>query len=250
MARELGYELTDGVCQGDGATNRAFKPIETFPERFEALLEEVAELGFDTLDLWTAHLSWAWATDAHIATARTLLAKQGLRVWAYTGYFGTSLEQFLQSCRIAKGLGASVMAGFSPAAVTPEGVRALRDAGLRLGYENHSEKSADEVVEVIGEADTDVLGVTVDTGWFTTQGADPVAVIRELGPRVFAVHLKDIRSAGGHETCPYGQGVVEIRGCVAALREAGYSGPLSMEHFPDRGDPRPGIAASVEYLKR
>jgi hypothetical protein len=57
VARQLGYHMTGGWDQGDKATNAYFRPLESFPERFEALLEEISELGFTAIDLWQAHLN-------------------------------------------------------------------------------------------------------------------------------------------------------------------------------------------------
>jgi sugar phosphate isomerase/epimerase len=246
LGRELAYNVTDGMAQADQATNRAFRPAETFVERFEGMLEEVAELGFDTIGLWTAHLSWAWATDDQISAAKMILAKQGLRVWSYDGYFGSNPEQFAKACRLAKTLGASVLAGNSPVFSTPEGIQILREHGLKYGYENHAEKTAEEVLKRIG--DVDVIGTTVDTGWWATQGADPVEMIHRLGSRIVAVHLKDVRAAGSHEPCQFGKGIVRIRECVQALREVGFTGPIGIEHFPERYDPRKEIEANLRFL--
>ena len=55
----------------------------------------------------------------------------------------------------------------------------MREHGVRFGYENHPEKSPQEVLELIGDAE-DVLGAAVDTGWWATQGYDPVQAIRDL----------------------------------------------------------------------
>ena len=62
-------------------------------------------------------------------------------------------------------------------------------------YENHPEKSPQEVLALIGDAD-DVLGAAIDTGWWATQGYDPVQAIRDLRERLFHVHLKDVEAAG------------------------------------------------------
>ena len=62
----------------------------------------------------------------------------------------------------------------------------------------------------------DVLGATVDTGWWATQGYDPVRAIGELGERVLHVHLKDVH-AGEHVTCRWGEGIVPVRECVERL---------------------------------
>ena len=73
-------------------------------------------------------------------------------------------------------------------------------------YENHPEQSPQEVLALIGDAD-DVLGAAVDTGWWATQGYDPVQAIRDLRERLFHVHLKDVEAPGTHITCMHGEGV-------------------------------------------
>ena len=74
VARESGWAI-DGWAEGDRATNEAFAPIETYGERFDALLGRVRALGFGTIDLWGAHLGPDWATDEHVAIAREALGR-------------------------------------------------------------------------------------------------------------------------------------------------------------------------------
>ncbi len=92
------------------------------------------------------------------------------------------------------------------------------------------------MLELIGDAD-DVLGAAVDTGWWATQGYDPVQAIRDLQSRLFYVHLKDVEAPVTHDTCMHGEGVAEIAACVDELLEIGYLGPLSIEHEPYDRDP-------------
>ncbi|NJK46029.1 MAG: sugar phosphate isomerase/epimerase, partial [Pleurocapsa sp. SU_196_0] len=80
VAREIGYNMTDGWMQGDTATQQHYQSLETFPARFDGMLREIRALGFNAIDLWAAHLHPAWATPAHIAAARDALQANGLRV--------------------------------------------------------------------------------------------------------------------------------------------------------------------------
>jgi sugar phosphate isomerase/epimerase len=107
---------------------------------------------------------------------------------------------------------------------------------VRFGLENHPEKTPQEVLDVIGD-ERDVLGSGLDTGWWATQGYDPVAAIEELSDRLFHVHLKDVEALGTHVTCLYGEGCARIAECVNALVRVGYSGPVSIEHEPYDRDP-------------
>jgi L-ribulose-5-phosphate 3-epimerase len=249
VAREIGFRMADWG-EGDRAANAWYAPIETYEERLEDLLSTVAGLGFDAIDLWTGHLNPAWATEAHVATAQDLLARHGLQVVSLAGWFGGSLDEFEAACRIAAALGKPILGGSTGAWQKDRaGVeRALERHDVRLGFENHPEKTPDEVLALIGDAGERV-GATVDTGWFGTQGYDAARALSGLGDRVLHVHLKDVREVGAHRTCRYGDGIVPIEGCVRALEKMGYRGGISIEHEPEDYDPTPEIVANADLLR-
>ena len=245
VARETGWAM-HGWGHGDRTTNEAFAPIQTYGERFAALLYDVRELGFDAIDLWGAHLSPEWATDEHIAIAREALAAHGIVVATYATWVqGSSLEQ---ACRLARAVGASLIGGgFSgePGELAP----VLRAHGVTLAIENHPERSPEEVLAKI-EAGEGTMAATIDTGWWATHGYDPLQAIEELGPHVAHVHLKDVLHEGEpHETCAWGEGIVDIEGCVRALRGIGYAGAFTIEHEPEDRDPSAEIRAMREQLE-
>ena len=94
------------------------------------------------------------------------------------------------------------------------------------------------------------MAATVDTGWWATQGYDPVRAIEELGEHIAHVHLKDVKAVGEpHDTCPWGDGVVDIEACVRALLALGYSGAFSIEHEPEDHDPSEEILAMRAQLE-
>ena len=238
VAREVGYAM-HGWGHGDRATNDAFRPLETYELRLDELLADIRALGFDAIDLWGAHLNPVWATDDHVEIACRLLERHDLRV--------ATIEVFVddahvdRACDIAVAVGATVVAGFVPAEAEP----LLRERGLRLGIENHPEKTPRELLAKIGDA-----GATVDTGWFATQGYDPARAIEELGDRIVHVHLKDVLHEGEpHDTCPWGRGIVDVEGCVRALERIGYAGAISVEHEPEHEDPSADCRAMREQLE-
>src|SRR5919204_4492274 len=111
VARQVGYHMTEGGGQGERATNDYFRPLETFGQRFEELLTAVRAMGLDTIDIWTAHLNWAWATDRHIAIARDLLERHALAVASLAGGFGATADDFDAACRLAAALHTKVLGG-------------------------------------------------------------------------------------------------------------------------------------------
>ncbi len=105
------------------------------------------------------------------------------------------------------------------------------------------------------------VGVCMDTGNPLFVDADPLAVIQRLSPHIRHLHVKDYivsdtplagrqgyRSRGGKYLydCPIGEGCIDISGCMAALRQAGYIGQISLEAAaPQDAD----ALAAMEYLK-
>jgi L-ribulose-5-phosphate 3-epimerase len=250
VAQQLDWNMTEGWNQGDTAANDWYRPIDTFEERFDAFVASAVDAGFDTIDVWHPQLSWKWATDEHLAAAQRVLQKHGVTVASYGANYGDTVETFRRANEIVQALGTNILGGqtsllFSDRASV---ISILKEFGHVLGLENHPQKSAAELLEQIGTDHDGVIGATVDTGWFGTQGFDAAQAIRELGDNVVYVHLKDVRAAGAHDTCAYGDGVVPIEDCVTALQEIGYTKPISIEHEPEHYNPFPEVARSRTRL--
>ncbi|WP_210508726.1 sugar phosphate isomerase/epimerase [Naasia sp. SYSU D00057] len=250
VAQQLDWNMTKGWNQGDTAANEWYRPLETFEERFDAFVASAVDAGFDTVDVWHPQLSYEWATEEHLAAAQRVLQRHGVTVASYGSYYGDTPEQFRAANEVAKALGTRILGGQTALLKSDRAavVSILQEYGNVLGLENHPQRSAAELLEEIGDDGADVIGATVDTGWFGTQGFDAAQAIRELGDRVFYVHLKDVRAAGAHDTCAYGDGIVPIEDCVRALREIGYTGPISVEHEPEHYDPFPEVVRSRARL--
>jgi sugar phosphate isomerase/epimerase len=240
VARETGWAM-DGWGHGDRTTNEAY--AADFEPKFDGLLRDVGELGFDTIDVWGAHLNVDWATDEHVATARRLLDEHGLAIGSYQVWVGPrNLER---ACDIAAALGSPSLSGNVP--LDDSRLESLlAERGLRFAFENHPEKSPADVLASLPS----FAGACVDTGWFGTQGYPAPQAIEELGGRVFHVHLKDVLALGEpHETCRWGEGIVDIEGCVRALQRIAYDGTIVVEHELETFDPSDDIRSMREQLE-
>ena len=246
VARETGWAM-HGWGHGDRATNERFAPLETYGERIDGLLAEIRGLGFDAVDLWGAHLSPDWATAEHVELALAALRRHGLSLATYATWIGPASVE--RSCELAAALGVDPIGGGmsgDPAEFAP----VLARHGRRLALENHPERTPAEVLAKI-ERGEGTIAATVDTGWWATQGYDPARAIEELGGHVAHVHLKDVLALGEpHETCPWGEGLVDVEACVRALERIGYAGALVVEHEPEDRDPSEECRAMREQLER
>lgn len=84
---------------------------------------------------------------------------------------------------------------------------------------------------VFGAVDDPRLGLCIDTGHSHAAGVDTSATIRRFASRVHAVHFKD---HVGTTSVGIGRGEIDLAAVIAALREIGYDGGLTMElEVPD-----------------
>ena len=124
------------------------------------------------------------------------------------------------------------------------------DHGLKVGYHNHHfelESIIDgrHALEVFADQLAPEVVLEVDTYWAYAGGADVPALLRRLGERVVALHIKD--GDGTLDTkkqVPVGSGVVPIRDIIAAAPDA-----LRVVELDDsEGDLLDAVRASREFL--
>jgi L-ribulose-5-phosphate 3-epimerase len=206
------------------------------------ICEEVAEAGFEAIEVWEAHASPERLDKAKAAAWRRALDDNGLEPVAYAG--GLRRET-LEICRwlgiphVDGGLGE-----LTPALAT----ELCAEHGIGFNLENHPEKSAQEILAKIGGGN-EWLGVCVDTGWLGTQGAPGPATIEACGALVRHVHVKDVAAAGGHATVLLGTGVADVEGCLATLRRIGYSGVYSWEDEPEDRNPMESAERNRRFIE-
>jgi L-ribulose-5-phosphate 3-epimerase len=251
VAREVAYRMTGGWMQGDRATNAHFQPLASFPQRFEALLLSIRSIGFHALDLWTAHLNPAWATRDHIEIARRLLQQHGLKVVSLAGAFGDTVGELEAACRLAVALDVPLLGGVAPVLghARKAAVALLQAYGLKLGLENHPERTAEEMLAQIGDGAEGALGTALDTGSYATHGYSAVTAMEKLNGHLMHIHLRDVPAPGEEESCRLGTGCVPLAACLATLQRLGYMGPLCIEHNPADHDPTEDCRASLALLQ-
>jgi sugar phosphate isomerase/epimerase len=100
---------------------------------------------------------------------------------------------------------------------------------VKLTLENHYGnvlEQPDDFAQVLEAIPDRRLGLCVDTGHFHSVHVDTPALICRFAPRIYAVHLKDHL---GTTSVGIGRGEVDLPAVVAALREVGYQGDLTIE---------------------
>jgi sugar phosphate isomerase/epimerase len=137
-------------------------------------------------------------------------------------------------------------------------------AGISLCYHHHSfeyEPLEGKVpMELLVERfDAKKVGFEIDVFWVSVAGADPVKTIRDLGPRVRLLHLKDKsrgtanafqeRDVKAEAFTEVGNGVVDFPGILAAGKAAGTAHAF-VEQDQTPGDPLESLKKSFGYLSK
>lgn len=94
-----------------------------------------------------------------------------------------------------------------------------------LAIENHKDHRLDERIALYREVDSEFIRATVDTGNNLALLEDPLEAVKALAPWASSVHLKD-QAVRPYDDgfllgdVPLGQGCLDLKGMVAALRSA------------------------------
>lgn len=143
-----------------------------------------------------------------------------------------------------------------------EAVKVAKDNGVKLAIENHIDFTSDEILQLLGEVDSDHFGLNFDTGNFLRLLDDPIKGMEKLAPYVLATHVKDLMPDKNAQATdwfffagvPVGQGLIDNERLAQLLHKANYQGFLVVEidcphtDWTDREDE--AVALSVEELKR
>lgn len=124
------------------------------------------------------------------------------------------------------------------------------DHGLRVGYHNHAfelEHRVDGVsaLEVFAQAAPASVVLQVDTYWAEVGGEPAVELLRRLGDRVQALHVKDgPRTKADKDQVAVGDGVLAVADILAAAPQA-----LRVVELDDHsGDVFEALARSFAFL--
>ena len=131
------------------------------------------------------------------------------------------------------------------------------ELGVPLVYHHHMNSTGEtpEAIEAILEGiPATAVGLLFDIAHYQQGGGDPVAFIRKYGKAIKVVHLKDVRpieASPGYQWVELGRGRVDVKGCVAALKDAGFDGwaIVELDRVVDPGgSPKASAAANREYV--
>lgn len=235
----------------------------------EQALREIAAAGYAGCELFDGNVA---AYEGREGELRDLLEETGLALIAvYSGanfvfreILSEELWRIERTAGSAAALGAEhlVVGGGAKrvGGMTEEDYDALAEAldqvvaiaerqGLVASYHPHLTtivESPDDLERVMSRSR---INFCPDTAHLVAGGGDPAELIRRYADRVRYVHLKDF-SPNPFAFLPLGEGEVDLEGVLAALRESGFEGWITVELDACEGPPAQAALASKAYLEQ
>jgi sugar phosphate isomerase/epimerase len=147
-----------------------------------------------------------------------------------------------------------IVAGDPTPETLPRMEKFVRDYDIRVAIHNHGPEdkmwpSPLDVLKAVRGMDPRI-GCCVDVGHTARAGTDVEQAIREAGPRLFNIHMKDLTSFESKDSqVAVGDGIMPVRKMFEALIATKYQGFVDLEYeiYPD--DPMPGVIASFAYMR-
>jgi sugar phosphate isomerase/epimerase len=138
--------------------------------------------------------------------------------------------------------------------VLPKLEKFVKEYDIKLAVHNHGPEDHEfptpqSILERIGGMDPRV-GLCIDVGHTARTGKDVVQSIREAGPRLLDMHIKDLRNFHDRESqVAVGDGIMPIPAIFRELTRMQYKGGVMLEYEIDEDDPVPGMLRSFAYMR-
>ena len=147
-----------------------------------------------------------------------------------------------------------IVAGDPTPETLPRIERFVKEYDIRIAIHNHGPEdklwpSPLDVLRSLKGTDPRI-GCCIDVGHTVRAGTDVVKAIREVGPRLYNMHMKDLTDFRSKESqVAVGEGLMPVRAMFESLIAIKYSGFVDLEYEVHAENPMPGVISSFAYMR-
>jgi sugar phosphate isomerase/epimerase len=227
--------------------------LRQFP-RAEAI-RMVQALGTPFINIKSNHLEYE-LTPAELAAGRREFEAAGLRIvgGGTITFREDTDEEVRRYFEYARHSGMPLIVATCDPRILPRVERFAREYDIRVAIHNHGPEdrfypSPYDVLEYIGTMDPR-MGVCNDIGHTVRTGVDVVRSVVDAGPRLFDLHIKDLRDLTDPDSqVAVGEGNIPMAEIFAALMRMNYQGYANLEYEINPRDPLPGMQRSFAHMR-
>ncbi len=147
-----------------------------------------------------------------------------------------------------------IVAGDPTPETLPKIEKFAKEYDIRIAIHNHGPEdklwpSPLDILKDIRNMD-DRIGCCIDVGHTARTRTDVPRAIKEAGPRLFNIHMKDLKNFRDKDSqVAVGEGIMPLRAIFEALIAIKYEGFVDLEYEVHPDDPMPGVIASFAYMR-
>ncbi|MDZ4693757.1 MAG: sugar phosphate isomerase/epimerase [Deltaproteobacteria bacterium] len=130
----------------------------------------------------------------------------------------------------------------------------IKEFNMPVAVHNHGPEDKHfpapaDVMKLIARRDKR-FGVCMDIGHTVRAGADPIRCVSECGPRLFDLHIKDLKDKNDKNSqTETGKGIIDVAGLLKVLVKKRFAGHVALEYEINKDAPVPGIKESLAYIR-
>ncbi|MBS1917519.1 MAG: sugar phosphate isomerase/epimerase [Bacteroidetes bacterium] len=191
--------------------------------------------------------------DSEKAKIKQLLQSKGIQIVAMGVITPSSIEEWKKYFDLAKEFGLSYITA-EPKKDEWNQVDSLAGVyGIKIAIHDHPKPnmywSPDSVLAAIQGHPN--IGSCADVGHWSRNGLNPVDCIKKLAGHIYGVHLKDIKEFNKTDAADtvVGKGINDFPAIFQALKDAGFSGMLSIEQESNWYNSVPDVINTKKYFE-
>lgn len=217
--------------------------LNAFSPKLEPMVGHIAGLGLQ----WVEFARWHYdVTDnaGRVAEVQGMIARHGIRMEGYfLGEIEADAAHLRRTFEFARTNGVSVLIGQPTAEAFPVLDALVKEFKIKVAVHNYGPGHRFGRIQdlIIAAAPWDWrIGYCLDTGHAMRAGEHPVDAVRRLGSRLYGLHLREHAAVQRDPQPPetvIGEGALDLKALCIALRDVGFSGPLSLEVYFRPQDP-------------
>ena len=225
--------------------------LSGYSPELEPMLDNIAELGLH----WVEFANWHYeVTDDpdRIAEVQGLLEARNIQMDAYfLGEIDSNGDELRRTFEFARQNGVSVLVGQPNEETFPILHELVQEFDIKVGIHNYGPNHRFDLVEDLIKAAAPWdwrIGYCFDTGHTMRAGEEPVDAVRRLGSRLYGLHLREHAVVSRDPQPPesiVGEGAMDLEALCVALRDVGFSGPLSFEVYYNPQQPMEPMRQSL-----
>ena len=229
----------------------------TFSQQFKTAdeaIKAVQRVGVQYCSIKDVHLPFKSTTEERKATVEKFKAAGITPLSVGNVTLKNDEAQVRAMFEYTRDVGVPVMVCAPDKAALPICEKMVKEFNIKMAIHNHGPEdkhfpSPLDVIEAVKDMDPRI-GCCVDVGHCARTHTDPAEAIEKIGPRVYDIHLKDLKDiAVKSHPIECGRGVLDLKSIMAALLKINFQGHVGFEHEKDMKDVLPGLSEDVGYIR-